>query len=423
MNQNPTFSDQESYLSIAKQAYETDFQYRGDRNRMPIYPYLLALLYNTEMSTSVFFELGKIFNVLLSFMLLIGLFLIFQTHLSKAKAFLLTFIVGSSLFIYKSGYVQPELLYYFMYFVSYFLMQKMLSKPKIELSIVTGIIIAATYLVKASVVPSMIIFLGLLFFKHLKLHTSLNSKMSNIIRSIGLAFIPSLVVLITFLFISASYLFENKKVFGKYFYNVNTTFYVWYDSWDNVVPGTYSHGDRVGWPEMPDNEIPSMQKYFKEHSIQQVVERFKLGSQSQLRNITKQYSFFNYPLVYSLVLIICLAINLPSSLKIVKQNIYQILLFVFVIGANLALFSFYSPITNYLDARFTYGLYLPYIYTMFLSIATISRENNWNINNPLLGKRALQLFVFETANLIVIGLLVFEFIYHIPIGISGWYGK
>ena len=46
------------------------------------------------------------------------------------------------------------------------------------------------------------------------------------------------------------YLRTNKTVFGRYFYNVNTTFYVWYDDWPQASVGTIKHGDDVGWPKM-----------------------------------------------------------------------------------------------------------------------------------------------------------------------------
>jgi hypothetical protein len=424
VNQNPLSSDQHAYLSIAQQAYETDFQYYGDRNRMPIYPDLLALIYRPDMSNDVFFLLGKIFSVLFSFMLLLSLLLIFQHFFSKGKAVLLTTIIGSSLFIYKSGYIQPELLFYSMYFISYMMMLKMINEPNIKLGIASGVVIAVTYLVKASVLPSLIIFLGLLLLKQLiSIRKSIKSGINEFFQSIGLTFTPLLAVLISFILILAPYLSENKKLFGKYFYNVNSTFYIWYDSWDSVVKGTMAYGDRVGWPNLPDDEIPTMQKYFKEHSAQQISDRFKLGAQSQLKNIADQYSFFNYPLIYSVVLIVCSGMNLSGTLKVAKKNIYQIFFFFLIMVSNLVLFAWYSPITNYLDARFTYGLYIPYLYSIYLSTNHISKKNYWTSKVPF-AMKTFPLFIFEVANLIVVGLLTFEFLYHIPSEMAiGWFGK
>ena len=34
------------------------------------------------------------------------------------------------------------------------------------------------------------------------------------------------------------YLSTSKRVFGQYFYNVNSTFYMWYDDWPHASVGT-----------------------------------------------------------------------------------------------------------------------------------------------------------------------------------------
>ena len=44
----------------------------GERNRMPVYPGLLALLYDPALSPDAFFERGKQINIILSLVLLAG---------------------------------------------------------------------------------------------------------------------------------------------------------------------------------------------------------------------------------------------------------------------------------------------------------------------------------------------------------------
>ncbi len=57
------------------------------------------------------------------------------------------------------------------------------------------------------------------------------------------------VVVVAFLAVLSPYLVNSKRTFGSYFYNVNTTFYAWYDNWAQASVGTIRHGDGVGWPE------------------------------------------------------------------------------------------------------------------------------------------------------------------------------
>lgn len=47
-------------------------------------------------------------------------------------------------------------------------MLKMINQPRFYLCIVTGFVLAATYLIKASVIPTLIIFLGLMILKQMK---------------------------------------------------------------------------------------------------------------------------------------------------------------------------------------------------------------------------------------------------------------
>lgn len=63
-------------------------------------------------------------------------------------------------------------------------------------------------------------------------------------------------MVVCFLGVMAPYLINSKRVFGRYFYNVNTTFYIWYDNWPLASVGTYSYGDHDGWPTLPRSQLP-----------------------------------------------------------------------------------------------------------------------------------------------------------------------
>ncbi|MBC8336698.1 MAG: hypothetical protein ISR59_08925 [Anaerolineales bacterium] len=206
-------------------------------------------------------------------------------------------------------------------------------------------------------------------------------------------------------------------MFGKYFYNVNSTFYIWYDSWEDAKKGTRAYGDRIGWPNMPENEIPTARKYFIEHSSRQIIERIKLGIDGQIKNIIYSYSYFNYLLIYLGVLILIVSLNLKRNLKIAMEQIYQILFFLYIFGANLILYAWYSPIAS--GPRFTYSLYIPFIYTIFLIINNCLKESKWTGNNNQLLLNIHHLFT--GVNLTVIGLFLYEILYHIPVVMSSVY--
>ncbi len=73
------------------------------------------------------------------------------------------------------------------------------------------------------------------------------------------------------------YIATSKKVYGRWFYNVNTTFYVRYNNWPEASVGTYSHGDGVGWPTLPAQQIPTARSYLRTHSPATILTRIAGG--------------------------------------------------------------------------------------------------------------------------------------------------
>ena len=281
-------SDQESYLSIAQKAYQTNFRYMGDRNHTPLYPYLLTIVYEPGLDIDEFFKLGKNFNVVISMTLLVALYFLMLKFLSASQSAILTTISATSLYVYKAGYVQPELLYYSLSFLGFMLMGWMLIRPSIPLGILIGAVIAIAYYAKAAILPGFGLFLATYFVQILincyqgKRDGAQLEAPEDFLRK---KILPVLLAIVVFVGLLLPYLLDNKRIFGTFFYNVNSTFYLWYDSWNDVELGTKAHGDDVGWPEMPPEQIPSLKKYLHEHTTYQILERFKLGIESQLDNI------------------------------------------------------------------------------------------------------------------------------------------
>lgn len=378
VNQSPQFSDQDTYLAIAEKAYETGFQYKGDRNRTPLYPYLLVSVYQPSMDRMDFFGAGKQFNIVLSLVMLVVIFIFARIFLPDIQAGTLTLIAAVSLYVYKAGYVQAELLYYTLSFASYVLMTWMLLRSSVLLSIATGAVTALAYLAKASILPAVVLFSTVYLVQHFvgwygsRKAESGSPKISVIFRE---HILPLLLVLLTFLGLLSPYLYENKQIYGQYFYNVNSTFYIWYDSWAEVEAGTEGHGDEFGWPDLPPEEIPTLRKYLREHTSQQILQRFVDGAESQWNNIIKLYGQFNFLVFYTLAFFIIAFLNLRTTIALLREYWFLALFFVGYICGYLVLSAWFSPISDYLDARFTYGLFLPYLFSIFIALHQIATRN------------------------------------------------
>ena len=112
-------ADQADYLSRAISLKADLFKNMSDGNRMPLYPYLLSFVYHPGMSMEEYFRRGKIFNIILSILLLFALYLIFRGYLEGPESKVLLLIIGFTVFMPRAGYVQCELLFYFLVFCGF----------------------------------------------------------------------------------------------------------------------------------------------------------------------------------------------------------------------------------------------------------------------------------------------------------------
>jgi hypothetical protein len=377
INQQLQFSDQKSYLVIAEKAYQTGFRYMGDRNRTPLYSYLLTMIYQPDLDREIFFERSKQFSIYLSLAMLIILFLISLKFLPTLQSAVLTTIIGTSLYVYKAGYVQPELMYYTLSFASFVLMLWMLRRPTIWLGVLTGAVAALAFYTKASMLPGLVLFV-VVYLVQAALdryrETRAGVQAGSAETFLRLKFLPLAAVLVVFLGLLSPYLLDNKRIFGRYFYNVNSTFYLWYDSWDEVEAGTNAHGDEVGWPDMPADQLPSLGKYFTEHTSQQIISRFRSGMRSQWENIATPYSRYSFPIIYSVVLLVFGLFNPRASLRLLVDYRYIVLFCSGYFLGYLVLYAWFSPVANFADERFTYSLYIPYLFSIFVALRLITQR-------------------------------------------------
>jgi len=271
VNNDLTRSDQSLYMDIAKQAYESRFQYTATRNRMPLYPWLQALFYSPEMDDEAFFEQGKQFNVILSLACLWVLGIVFFRKFSKIYAFYAMLVIAFLVFAIKAPFFQTEILFYTLFGFAFILSLDTLISPKWYKSIGVGLLFALAHFSKASAMPGLFIFIssyGILLLLRL-----FNGKLEQkwIIKTVCYALAP----LAVFMVLLFPYFQESKEKYGAYFYNINTSFYMWYDSWDEARHATKLVEEQGGWANLPTEELPSLSKYLEGHSLHEILRRFR----------------------------------------------------------------------------------------------------------------------------------------------------
>jgi len=370
LNDSTRYTDQSNYLEFAKQARLSGFTYLGEHNQTAAYPFLQALFYRSGMDDADFFEQGKQVNIILSLVLLAALFLIFARVLSIPSAVILALIIAYGLYIFKAPYFQAEILYYFLAFLGFFLMAKMILKPELALAVITGVVLGLAQHTKASVLPALALFIFVYSIKEIvnwirmirRRHFARDQVRKSILRISCL-----LITLICFLAVIYPYIRVTKQRFGQYFYNVNTSVYIWYDDFVQAKAAEEIYNFTDQWPpEMPAEMVPGLQNYLRSHSIEQIVDRIRFGVHQQIINIQSQYSVTNYHITFLVLLLIVTMVDLKNSINLLMKYPYLVGFSILYFAVYMTAFIWYSPISP--ERRFTYGLFIPLMFAIFVAL-------------------------------------------------------
>ena len=360
-------TDQGSYLEYAVNMRETGYAYIGGRNQMPLYPFLQSLAYDPSATLDEIFRRGKALNIALSVLLLGALFLVWRRRFPLLQATALLLVTAFTVFLFRAAYVQVELLYYVLAFGSFLFLCRMLEAPSWRLALLAGVWLGLTHLAKASLLPGLGLFVlvSLLRAGWAALQTARRERASGPsgLRALGRELGQVGVVVLVFLVTISPYLLTSKRVFGHAFYNVNSTFYMWYDSWADAMHGTIPHGDRIGWPSsLPADQLPSPAKYLREHTGRDIVKRFQDGSRFLFGSAVRTYGYWKYVVFYGAVLIVVLAMNWRWTIGMVQRHFFVVLFALGYIVGYVLLYAWYVPIAR--GNRLVLALFLPFMFAV-----------------------------------------------------------
>lgn len=349
-------TDQSAYMDYARSMATTNYAYVGDRARMPVYPFLQSLLYRPGMSDDEFFRRGKAFNIGLSVVLLFLTYVLLSRWLDPLAATAIVLVTAFTVFVFKAGYFQCELLFYFLNLLFFVLCIENLRRPSVVRAALLGLAAGVAYLTKASVLPGIVLFLvcyawGAVVRRDREPARRGDSRL----RSAGRA----AVFVFVFLGVVYPYIRTSKHVFGRYFYNVTSTFYSWYDSWEEVERGTKAHGDRLGWPRMPAEDLPSARKYWKDHTLSQITARLGNGIVTVFKVAWSSYGYLKYAAIYLLFALLFVVQHARRAREMLFRGTTGAasLFVISYFSVYLLLYSWYTPIAD--GNRLTLSLFLP----------------------------------------------------------------
>lgn len=314
INKTLNIVDQLSFVNEATAFKETGYiqnLFWKSRNRMPLYPFLLSFFVDNNLRQT--FLNVKLFSINFSFVILGILLIIFRRFLSLSLSVNLWLGTAFTVFIFRSSYIEVDSLNYLLFFLSFVLLNLMLKQPSYKIAYFSGITLALTFYTKISVLLLIYIYIIITFIQWLVM---LINKNKNIKQNV----INNLIMFFTFIILLSPYISYSKKVFGDYFYNANTSVYMWYDSWNQVIQDPQ-------YPEgFQDNTYHNLPKdyfnrYLKTHTIGQITTRISDGAQALYKLAFKyhQRKFYRYSFI-----VVFLLITLCCSLVVWPQKVLQI---------------------------------------------------------------------------------------------------
>ncbi|UCF32431.1 MAG: tetratricopeptide repeat protein [Phycisphaerales bacterium] len=375
LNLSATAGGQFPYLVYAKGVAEEGVtSFVGDRNRMPLVPTLLSLVY--EEDWDAFVARSAWLGIFTSLLVLVGVGILAHAVLPKWSATVLMISTAFAVFLEQASFVQAELVFYGLFFLSWWLLVRVLRSASIRWAVAAGICAALAYLTKASALPLLISFV---FFMMVRAVVSWRAASDGDAESESPITSPGpgrilyslLAVVACFVVVVYPYISENQARFGRYFYNVNSTFYMWCDSWEEAASFTKKYHIDEQYPEAPPEEIPGPVNYWRTHSTGQILRRL-FGPAvpvafPQPRSAGEQYLLYGVvplALIMGLALLIARRRKLGVRLSAVRHIDWLVGAFCIttLVGYILA-YRWYRPVGY--GERFILSLYLPVVCAFF----------------------------------------------------------
>jgi len=365
----PSMGDQGAYLGYARHLYESSYTVVEDRNRMPVFPFLLSLIYEPGLSETQFLRRAQAFNVNLSIFLLLLLFLIFRKFFPPWHAVALLAVTAFGVFMYRAVNAQTEVLFYFISFCAFLLLLPMLRTPRWWLALLGGAAMGVAHLTKASVLPGLIVWTALFFAQTIwSFRNRARPPATDRWRRAAML----LVVIATFVAVIFPYIQTSKRIYGQYFYNVNSTFVMWCDSSTEGWNFLHEHGDKDEWRALPPEQLPSPSKYWREHSVAQIAQRLMLGSWNLVTQNAMAIGYWKFMAAFIIAGAVLCVRQRARARQLLAENPFAAAFCALFFCAYFVLYAWYQAIVS--DTRFILSIFLPSAFAASLFLMQLGKD-------------------------------------------------
>ena len=155
---------------------------------------------------------------------------------------------------------------------------------------------------------------------------------------------------------------------------------------------------------MPPEQIPSLGKYMREHSTQQILARFSEGASTLLQRASHSYGYFKYVVIYATASLLVILFQPIATWRAIRARPYLVLFMAAFLTSYFFLYAWYTRIAP--GNRFMLGQFLPCLF-VFSLILTRLAPRDWKV--PVEGARISVLTFF---NLCLLGFVSLDS-YHV----------
>jgi hypothetical protein len=361
-------ADQNAYLEYARKMRETDYVFVGNRNRMPVFPFLLSRLYGPGETAAGILERAQAFCVALSAALLLILAAIFRRYFSRFETLSLVIATAFGVFLYRAGIVQVESLFFVVNFGAFVLLLQLLLTPRWSLALAGGATLGLAFLTKASALPAFACWAVVFVLQTFRLREFTSEISGRYLFKRGALL---MLVISTFLLVVWPYVWTSKERYGQFFYNVNTAHYMWCDSWREAL--TYSarlQGPPVDDPRLP--ELPSFSKYWRQHTAGEMIARFLTGLFKVTTRSLSVVGYYKFVAGFGIIALVLGLRRRSRARELLARQPFAVIFCLMYFCVYVILFAWYSPVVT--DSRFNLTLFLPFVFVAAIAIQKLAPE-------------------------------------------------
>jgi hypothetical protein len=186
-----------------------------------------------------------------------------------------------------------------------------------------------------------------------------------------------LVVIATFVAVIFPYIHTSKQIYGQYFYNVNSTFVMWCDSSTEAWNFLNAHGDKDQWRSLPADQLPSLSKYWREHSVAQIAQRLMHGAWNLVTQNAMAIGYWKFMAAFVVAGAVLCARQSGRARQLLAENPFAAVFCVLFFCAYFVLYAWYQAIVS--DTRFILSIYLPCAFAASLFLMRLGKDRMVNL--------------------------------------------